>query len=482
MNKMSRIKMLSVLMLSMILLSACQDFKVSKINDSVVDENALVLGDTIYGKMRFGKNINAQTFQQDAIVTFNHYQYVGYYNNNRQVCVARRKLPEGVWEILQFKDYLFAVNDAHNTISVGICPKDGTIHLAFDMHAHELHYHVSEKGVATHPEKVNWSTSLFGSVSDELDPEKPITSITYPRFIQTPEGGLQSCYRIGGSGGGTRILSDYNPKSGTFENAHPIDSGKGNFKDQLNESNSRNSYPNGYTYGINGKLHATWVWRESSQGANHDLMYAYSEDQGNTWKNNKDEFLTNVPNINTPDITVVDIPRGYGLMNTHGQTVDSKGRIHTVMWHCTDESLKPFGIEPWKERWGVEGARHYNHYWRDNNGDWKHNKLPGVAGNRPKVLADQEDNLYLIFGRTSGLDETITGIYYEKGVLVIMAATADRNWKDWKVIHIEKGPFMNEMLADYYRWKESGILSILVQESSEGHSPSALRILDYNLK
>ena len=62
-----------------------------------------------------------------------------------------------------------------------------------------------------------------------------------------------------------------------------------------------------------------------------------------------------------------------------------------------------------------------------------------------------------------------------------MSATAQSKWSDWSVIHIEKGPFMNEMLADYYRWKENGVLSILVQESSEGHSPSVLRILDYNL-
>ena len=39
-------------------------------------------------------------------------------------------------------------------------------------------------------------------------------------------------------------------------------------------------------------------------------------------------------------VKVVDIPRTYGLMNTHGQAVDSKGRIHTVVWHCTDISIK----------------------------------------------------------------------------------------------------------------------------------------------
>ncbi len=80
MNKITRIKIFSVTLFCMLLLSACHDFKVSKIHDTMVDENALVLGNTIYGKTRYGKNINAQSFQQDAIITCNNYQYVGYYN------------------------------------------------------------------------------------------------------------------------------------------------------------------------------------------------------------------------------------------------------------------------------------------------------------------------------------------------------------------------------------------------------------------
>ena len=450
-------------------------------SDTVVDHQTLVLGDSTYTtqRFRFGSNINGQSFQQDAIITHNGCQYVGYYDGERHLCIARRSLPDGSWEIIRFTDYLFEENDAHNTISIGICPGDGTIHLAFDMHARELHYRVSEKGVASHPEKVNWSTALFGTVTDELEPGIPISSITYPRFIQTPDGAMQLCYRTGGSGNGTRILLDYNPQTAQYENARSIDSGKGIFKDKMGESQSRNSYPNGYTYGPNGKLHATWVWRESSQGANHDLMYAYSEDQGITWNNNMGDVIKDLPGINTPDITVVDISRGYGLMNTHGQVVDSRGRIHTVMWHSSDESLKAYGVEPWQEQWGVEGARRYHHYWRDNRGEWRHNELPGVAGNRPKVLADKKDNLYLIFGREPVLDKTQTGIYFEKGDLVIMTARAETNWTDWNVIHTEQGPFMNEMLADVHRWKDRGILSIMVVESTERYEPTSLRILDF---
>ena len=482
-NKFTYRLLISTGVLSFLLTQGCSQPKIEKISDTVIDERALVLGDSSYlmQRFRFGNNINGQSFQQDAILSHKGYQYVGYYDEERHVCIARRSLPDGTWSIIRFMDYLFEENDAHNTISLGICPNDGTIHVAFDMHARELHYRVSEKGIANHPDKIIWSTSLFGPVTDELEPGKKVKSITYPRFIQTPGGELQLCYRMGGSGNGTRVLADYNSQKGHFENTRVIDSGEGYFKDQLGESTSRNSYPNGYTYCSEGKLHVTWVWRESAIGSNHDLNYAYSEDQGITWRNNSDELLDGVPSLNSPEIKVVDISRSYGLMNTHGQTIDSEGRVHVVMWHCTDESLAAAGLEPGEERWGVESARKYHHYWRDTMGEWHHNELPGIAGNRPKVFASKDDDLYLIFGSKSVLEEDETKIYFE-GDLVIMSANADKKWTDWKVVHAETGPYKNEMLADVNRWQKNGILSIMVQEGSTGFEPSALRILDFKIQ
>jgi BNR repeat-containing family member len=72
-------------------------------------------------------------------------------------------------EVIRFNDYNFKSNDAHNIISIGICPQDGTIHLAFDHHGHSLHYRVSQKGVATDPEKVKWNAVLFSPINSELE-------------------------------------------------------------------------------------------------------------------------------------------------------------------------------------------------------------------------------------------------------------------------------------------------------------------------
>ena len=92
--------------------------------------------------------------------------------------------------------------------------------------------------------------------------------------------------------------------------------------------------------------------------------------------------------------------------------------------------------------------------------------LPGVAGSRPKVFVDEADNAYLIYQRS--------------GTLFIMGAKASASWNDWGLVYTEPGPFNNEMLGDYYRWKDSAVLSIMVQvRPKKGHESTALRILDF---
>ena len=471
-----KITLCCILLLAAACLSTFKDFKVFKAGDSVIDAKALTI------KGSYGQAINGKAFQQDGMVSHKGYQYVAYYDAARHVCLARRKLPDGSWNILRLMDYDFESNDAHNTISMGICPQDGTIHMAFDHHGHPLHYRVSRKGMATDPEAMTWKASLFGSTSSELEKGQSIR-ITYPRFWQTPEGGLQFCYRRGGSGNGDRMLVDYDAGTASWINTRQIDSGQGLFEDAMGKSETRCSYPNGYDYGPQGRLHATWVWRESSQGSNHDLMYAYSEDQGKTWLNNNGESLTGPLHVNSPGITVVTIDRAYGLMNTHGQAVDSQGRIHAVMWHCSDESLEAAGSKSGELRWGPPEAHRYNHYWRDVEGTWQHGEFPWMAGNRPKLFIDENDNAYLIYCAqhdSIGVDQDIG---FSAGDLIIAAATADSRWTDWQVIHAERGPFVNEMLGDLYRWKEEGILSVIVQElPKEDHDPTPLRILDFSFK
>jgi len=447
--------------------------KLTKIGDTVVDPAAL----TFPPGSPFGSAINGLAFQQDAIHTFAGWQYVAYYDSQRHVSIARRHLPSGSWQVIRFLDYDFKSIDAHNVISMGICPKDGTIHLAFDHHVSPLHYRVSKPGVATHPEDVKWDASLFGPIHGYLEAGKPIV-VTYPRFWATPGGGLQMHYRRGSSGHGDNMLVDYDPATGTWGHTRQIDSGAGEFHDDLGSNNHRNAYPNGYDYDSTGRLQATWVWREDAHGSNHDLMYDYSDDGGNTWFNDFGQPISGPANIDTPGLVVEHISRRQGLMNNQAQAVDSHNRMHVVMWSSSSTTLP---TAKGAEVWGPPADRRFHHYWREAAGKWHDDVLPGVAGSRPRLFSDSHDNLFLIYGRLA-IDGPMQDEIFAPGDLVIAAATARNHWQDWKVIVDEKGPFINEMLGDTTRWKSEGILSVMVQQTPKVlGTPSPLRVIDYRL-
>lgn len=92
--------------------------------------------------------INANSFQQNAITTVNGWQYVAFYTeagldesgscyvnlSRRQIFPGEVVVEVGDWETLTFKDYAQTHDDGHNTVSIGICRGDGTIHMAFDHH------------------------------------------------------------------------------------------------------------------------------------------------------------------------------------------------------------------------------------------------------------------------------------------------------------------------------------------------------------
>jgi hypothetical protein len=63
-----------------------------------------------------------------------------------------------------------------------------------------------------------------------------------------------------------------------------------------------------------------------------------------------------------------------------------------------------------------------------------------------------------------------------------MGATAENQYRDWKVIHMEEGPWDGEPLPDLGRWREEGILSIYMQKNPAKHGePTDLYIVDFSV-
>jgi hypothetical protein len=63
-----------------------------------------------------------------------------------------------------------------------------------------------------------------------------------------------------------------------------------------------------------------------------------------------------------------------------------------------------------------------------------------------------------------------------------MAATAQAQYRDWKTIHREEGPWNGEPLPDLSRWREEGVLSIYMQKDpTKDGEPTDLYIIDFNV-
>lgn len=465
---------------------------------SEIDANALVLGEPAHGGMGYGQAINGLAFQ-DPITSFAGWQYVVYYDAGRKMCLARRKLPiptspAGDWQIIRFSGYEFKTNDAHNVASVGVSPKDGSIHLAYDGHGQPTYIRSSRPGVATEPEKVEWNESLFEPQRNEIESNKPLKTISYPRFFNAPDGDLQFAYRVRGSGDGDLWMADYDAHTGKWLDSRRIDTGKGEWRESAKSPlrNSRNSYPNGFQYGADGKLHTTWTWREKGDG-NHDISYAYSEDKGVTWKNNAGQIVARTApgkdalamGIASPGLVAVPVTIRQGMINNQAQAIDSKGRVHVIVSHATPESARVAGL-PWPSQttWGAVAALRYHHYFRENDGTWKQIELPWVAGGRGWLGFDAADNAYFVYiGRTGPFPTGDDSQIYFFGSLAVATATAKNNYSDWSVAYEEQGPFSSEFRVDEARLKNEGLLSMIAQRAAgDGVFSSALSVVDLKVR
>lgn len=388
--------------------------------------------------------LNANAFQQNAITTFNGFQYAALYTASpkhpsrvRYVTLARRNLhtKDKSWEYLIFDDYEQTTDDGHNTISIGICTGDGTIHVSFDHHCDDLRFRISNHGAALRPAEVKWETSLFSKVYDSLPglSSTLFKSISYPRFIAA-ESDLLFEARTGKAGAGSDILCHYLHTSKEY-------SFRGTYLVGVNN----NPYVNGLTFS-SGRLHVSWTYRDflAYEGAedvanethkaqagpngpenNFNLNYAFSDDSGMTWWNSVGAIIAlsagaplreGSPSTtsdqgqghdypegvlpSTEGIVVQQIPKYSGIMNQESQCVG----LLTGGFHVLNRD-KTSGKEQWR------------HYMRDGQtGGWSSEAIPRYypteTGSRGSMASNARETLYLVLPGNS--DSTLTLLQRKK--------------------------------------------------------------------
>ena len=435
------------------------------VEDSVVDRAITIVG-------KWGTYINGKSYQQEALVTHNGWQYTTYYDAQRRLAVARRKWSDGVWKILRFEDYIYENDDNHNVTVIGICPDDGTIHLAFDHHGDDLHYRTSLPGVVDNPDNFEWNASLFGPTRSDLIPGQPLSRVTYPRFVSGPNDKLYLMWRNGKSSDGRIWMNEYS--HGAWEDPWQITSSDGSYACEGIVSQRRNAYTNGFAFDRKtGRMHFSWIWREGDELRNtqHDLMYACSSDLGRTWFNAQGDCVGDaLISIDSP-VTVWEIDGHRGMKNQHSMYVDNKGRPHIVLYYLQDgESDLALGKKD-------EQRSRYYHFYLDLEGTWHRREVPipvSTIGNkwrhRARVILGRNNTVYLVFN----LD----------GDLGIACATDEADYRDWQlaVRHADGRPYDGEPRVDVALLESQGKLSIYIQkEASSDHEATPLHVVTFEI-
>lgn len=467
--------------------------RVAFLSDSVLTTNACLMpnGST------YGRAINGISFQKQILLTFGGHQYTAWYDTvgtTQLIWLARRTVTNtsvGAWEKFQTDSEFLngdeSAWDAHDVIALGICPGDGTLHLAWDMHGQTLKYRRSVLGLCT-TNQAAWGAGMLGAQTNKLAAGDPVNydgSVTYPQFIATPDHKLMLDRRYQDSGNGDCLLQTYDPATGTWSTNKLYISRTGTY----NGSTSRNAYLNGFDFGPDGKIHVTWTWREGAGSANHDICYAYSTDNGVTWHNNAgtvvaDTSLGQSMNLNTAGIVIQPLNTQQLLINQQAQCVDKDGRLHVLMLHRRQESGYEYPNYT-TANFSTLATAYYHYFRNPATGVWSQRRLPVdvyPVGSRPKIVYDANGNVYAAYLSYTSGTAVVPG--YAAGKLVIASASRASDYTDWEVVQVNNAVFDGEPLMDQARLLADNLLSVYIQEHSATPTVigTPLHVFDFAVK
>jgi hypothetical protein len=394
-------------------------------------------------------SVNAVVFRRNSVVTHGDTQYAAYYDSAGHVILAKRALSSTAWDIHRTQ-HNGTVQDAHNAISIAV-DGNGVLHMAWDHHGQPLRY-----------------TRAIGPGSLQLLEPQAMTgqlegAVTYPEFQLLPDGDLLFLYRDGSSGAGNVLLNRYDASRGVWNAVqHPLIDGEG----------ERNAYVNQLAVDARGGWHISWTWRETPDVAtNHDILYAYSSDQGRTWLKSNGERYTLPITLGTAEV-VRDVAQGSELINQTSMAVDGAGRpMIATYWRPAGTDVPQFHLV-WHDggRWRTSQVGRRRLAFRLSGGGTRR-----IPVSRPLVLAGAADTVYVVFR-----DE-------ERGSGVSVATSSDPRRSDWHIIDLDPTSVgMWEPTHDPVLWQRARCLHLFHQRVGQGEAdtlenvpPQTVSILEW---
>ena len=375
--------------------------------------------------------VNGSILRVNSVLSAGGHQFATYYAADGSVVVAERSIGSTHWDIV-VEPFKGNVRDAHNYVALGIS-SDGLLHLSYDHHGSPLHYRVSAKPYDIH--------SFGDAIPMTGDREE---HVTYPEFIDAPDGTLYFFYRDGASGNGSLCLNRYDQKTKSWQIVrHPLIDGE----------NKCNPYPWRPSIGADGIIHIGWCWRDSPNAqTNHDLCYAESADGGKTWRRS-DGGPQALP-ITQENAEVVDpIPTGSNLINQCASAVDANGHPH-LGEYFNDASGTPQYYDEW-----FDGS-----HWHKNQVSHRTAKFNIAGGgslaipiSRPEIAISRSGKACLITR-----DAEVGG-----GIRLYESSAPYEQWTVIDLTHEDLGNW--EPSYDLNRLRADGVLSLFVISVRQGN-------------
>jgi len=287
------------------------------------------------------------------LVTTPQAQYLAYYNAERRLTLAWRRLDEPTWRIRHFPVVTRWATGAHAQIGLAV-DRQGIIHLV------PYRRDLSEAPAAP-PNTIYFRSTRphdpeSMAATHMISPDEP--NPHYPYFFANQDGDLFFLFRDGGSGRGNNHIHRHNLETGTW---NPLA--------MLHDGHGRMSSYGGPRPGPDGLWHCLWMWRDTPDAdTNHTLSYMVSADLV-SWKSACGTDLQLPVRHGMERVVIEPAAPGEGLLNPH-QWLGFDGKNRPVAsYHryapCGNSAIyiarfedggwKRFAAHVWDFRWQFGG-------------------------------------------------------------------------------------------------------------------------------
>lgn len=270
-----------------------------------------------------GSSVNVLAGVKQTVFTSGEFQYAAFYNANAHLVLAKRALSDTHWQINE-TEFTANVHDAHNHISL-VVDAEEYLHIAWDHHNSPLNYARSLEPGSLQIQKI----TMLSAPGHEATAQEH--SLTYPQFYRLHNGDLLFAYRHGGSGRGNLVLNRYDLSTQKWHRLH---------NSLIDGEGKRSAYWD-LSIDTNGVMHMAWIWRETPDVAtNHDIAYAQSRDNGQSWQT-LDGKTYKLPIVEATSQVVMEVPPNHKLMNPPFVTADKQSNPFITSYWADSPSDTP---------------------------------------------------------------------------------------------------------------------------------------------